>query len=339
MAAELTTVADDEATAFVGAEVRHLDGLRPETSYELGGVAFRTLPRPGGELLATVATVNDVHFGEVEAGVVSGTDVGPVFRAEPDEGPYPEVMNAAAIAEIRALGDGAGPDAVVVKGDLTSTGAPEQVQAFHDHYTAAFGDRLAWVQGNHESYYGIEIGSPPVQEVVLPGVVLAVLDTSLPRRPSGGLSADQLEWLDELGARADRPVLVFGHHHCWAPGSKERPADYFGINPDDSERLVEVVARRRSLVGYFAGHTHRNRVRRFTATGAVPFAEVACVKDYPGAWAEYRVFEGGILQVMRRISSPEALSWTERTRHMYHGLYGPYALGEMGDRCFPIGLR
>ena len=35
-----------------------------------------------------------------------------------------------------------------------------------------------------------------------------------------------------------------------------------------------------------------------------PFVEVACVKDYPGSWAEYRVFEGGVLQVHRRISTP-----------------------------------
>ena len=40
---------------------------------------------------------------------------------------------------------------------------------------------------------------------------------------------------------ADRPVLVFGHHHVWNPESSERPDDYFGINPDDSERLVELV--------------------------------------------------------------------------------------------------
>ena len=44
--------------------------------------------------------------------------------------------------------------------------------------------------------------------------------------------------------QADRPVLVFGHHHPWAPGSDERPDDYFGIHPDDSERLVGLVARR-----------------------------------------------------------------------------------------------
>jgi hypothetical protein len=125
----------------------------------------------------------------------------------------------------------------------------------------------------------------------------------------------------------------------WSPESRSREATYFGINPDDSEKLVEVFARRRSLVGYFAGHTHRNRVRRFAATGDTPWVEVACVKDFPGAWAEYRVFEGGILQVHRRISTPEALAWTEKTRGMFGGAYYHYAFGRLEDRCFPVWPR
>src|SRR6202022_289750 len=102
----------------------------------------------------------------------------------------------------------------------------------------------------------------------------------------GRLAAAQRDWLDQVGAGADRPVLVFGHHHCWDPASGTRPDGYFGIHPDASEALVAVFARRSALVGYFAGHTHRNRVRRFAATGAVPWVEVACVKDSPGAGAE-----------------------------------------------------
>jgi hypothetical protein len=133
-------------------------------------------------------------------------------------------------------------------------------------------------------------------------------------------------------------VLVMGHHHPWNPASAERPERYFGITPDDSERLVEVVARRPRIVAYTAGHTHRNRVRRFAATGDVPWVEVSAVKDYPGAWAEYRVHEGGIVQVFHRISSPEALVWTEKTRHMFGGLYGTYAFGALEDRCFSIGV-
>jgi hypothetical protein len=48
------------------------------------------------------------------------------------------------------------------------------------------------------------------------------------------------------------------------------------------------------------------------------------------------VHEGGIVQIAHRISTPEALAWTEKTRHMYHGLYHDYAFGSLADRCFAI---
>jgi predicted phosphodiesterase len=331
MAVELTTVADDEAVLFDGVLKVTREGLEPDTDYELEGHAFRTLPRPG-ERLATFATVNDVHFGEIECGVIEGLDVGPILSAEEGEPPYPEMMNRCAIEEIAALG----PDAVVAKGDLTTHGTRDEYDQFVAAYGSAFGDRLHHVRGNHDGYFGETFASEAPKEVTLPGVTLAVIDTVIPEHTPGQVSAEQLEWLDELGARADRAVLVFGHHHVWNPASNQRPANYFGINPDDSEKLIEVFARRPRLAGYFAGHTHRNRVRRFPATGSRPFVEVACVKDYPGTWAEYRVFEGGILQIHRRISSPEALDWTERTRQMFGGLYPSYAFGTLEERNFLI---
>ena len=329
---ELSTVADDEAVLHDGPRVIRREGLAPDRDYDVEGVSFHTLPRPAGARLATVATVNDVHFGEQECGVVEGLEVGPILRSEPDETPYPEVMNRAAVAEITAIA----PDAVVAKGDLTATGTRQEYQQFLDCYGPAFGERLAHVRGNHDGYFGETFADRAPAEIELPGVRLAVLDTTIPLQTTGQVSAEQLEWLDELGARTDRPVLVFGHHHVWSPESNTRHETYFGISPDDSERLVDVFVRRSALVGYFAGHTHRNRVRRFKATGAVPWVEVASVKDYPGSWAEYRVFEGGILQVHRRISSPEALDWTDRTRAMFGGLYPLYAFGDLSDRCFTI---
>lgn len=332
--AELTTVSPEAAVVHHGVEVRVHDGLTPDKEFERNGFRFRTLPAPGA-LLATFATVNDVHFGEEVCGLDEGSPVGPTFRSEPGEPPYPAMMNEAAVAEIAAMS----PDAVLVKGDLTANGSEAEYRAFLDTYGGAFGDRLFHVRGNHESYNHASYAATPTQEVVLDGVRLAMVDTSLDGVTSGGLSADQIEWLDGLAAESDRPVLVFGHHHPWSPASKERSEGYFGIRPDDSEALIDVVARRPAILGYFAGHTHRNRVRHFPGTGTLPWVEVACVKDYPGAWAEYRVYEGGIVQIFHRISSPEALVWTEKTRHMFAGLYAEYAFGRLADRCFALPAR
>ena len=129
-------------------------------------------------------------------------------------------------------------------------------------------------------------------------------------------------------------MFVFGHHQPWSPASHERNEHYFGINPDDSEALGAILARRENIVGYFAGHTHRNRIRHFPSARNIPIVEVACVKDYPGAWAEYRIYEGGYTQIVRRIATPEAMHWTEQTRQMFAGLYRDYALGSLADRCF-----
>ena len=334
LALELTTVADDEAVFHDGLEVLRVQDLAPGREHVAHGERFSTLPRPSGERLAVFATVNDLHLGETECGRHDVIDLGPILKAEPDE-PYPETMCRAIASEIEGLH----PAAVVVKGDVTARGAASELRLFQSCF-GAFGDRLHVLKGNHDVAGGADEGwtAPRTAEVVLEGVRLALLDTSRPHRAGGSLDADQLEWLDELGGRSDRPVMVFGHHHAWDPSSPERPARYFGIEPDASEALVAVFARRPALVGYFAGHTHRNRVRRFTATGDVPWVEVSAAKDYPGGWAEYRVHEGGVLQVFRRASSPAALAWSERTREMFGGLYPAYSFGSLADRCFPISF-
>ena len=331
---ELTTVAPDEAVIHHGDRVTRHEGLTPDTAYELDGFSFRTLPAPG-ELLATIATVNDVHFGEEVCGVSEGHSDGPTFSVAAGEPPYPETMNRAVVAEIGALD----PDAVVVKGDLTSTGADEEIAAFRAVYEPAFGDRLTVVRGNHESYHHQRHAAVPTQEVVVDGAIVALLDTSVDGGVGGTVTADQLDWLDELAARADRPVLVMGHHHLGDRDSTDKADHTFGIDVDASDALRAVVARRPRIRGYFAGHTHRNRVRHFAEAPDVAWVEVASVKDYPGSWAEYRVHEGGVVQVHRRASSPEALAWTEQTRGMYSGLYGWYAFGQLEDRCFALSAE
>jgi 3',5'-cyclic AMP phosphodiesterase CpdA len=332
-----TRVGEHETTTEGPLHEAWLAGLEPDTDYDLDvdGVdadrwlpaQVRTLARPRGRLLATIATANDVHFGEVECGKTgepAADAIGPVLRSEPGDLPYPELMNGAVVDEMLALD----PDVVVVKGDLTDTGRVEEYEAFLDCY-ARLGARMRHVRGNHDAMRDPDLarqGAP--YAVALDGVMLAVLDTTVPGRVGGALPADQRAWLDDLAASTADPVLVFAHHPAFHPDP-----DY-GLLSADHDALLDLFSRRENLVGYFAGHTHTNQVRRDARGRDVPLVEVGCTKDYPGAWAEYRVHEGGYTQVMRRVATPEARGWSERARHMIQGSYRDLVLGTIDDRCF-----
>ena len=335
---DVTTVADDLVVLHDGHTVARFVDLQPATNYTFLGHEVTTLSRPDGELLCCFATVNDVHFGEVEAGRVGDSPEGPIQRAEPGETPYPEVMNRGAADEIDALD----PLVVVVKGDLSNDGRPDEWAAFEQCYRDRFGERLHVVRGNHDAYQG-QTAYAGDQWIDLPGVAVALVDTVIPEQTTGHLTETQLDWLDTMCAESDRPVIVMGHHQQWIAGDDtgHRSEGYFGLHPDASDALDEVIARRSNVLAYTAGHTHRHRVRRMHRSGA-PSIEIGCVKDFPGTWAEYRVHAGGVQQVVHRISTPEALRWSERCRHLYSDFgidYERYALGALEDRCCNIPLR
>jgi 3',5'-cyclic-AMP phosphodiesterase len=333
---DITTVADDLIVAHRPGEVDgvvRLTGLQPGSLYHVGNFEVQTLARPEGQLLCRFATVNDLHFGEFECGKIDDDPRGPIQRVEPGEPPYPETMNRAAVAEMAIVE----LDAVVVKGDLTRDGTDDEFAAFESCYRIAFGDRLHVVRGNHDAYKGQHMYTGD-EWIDLPGISIALLDTVLSEQTTGTITESQLQWLDDQAAVADRPVMVLGHHQQGV--SVARHNGYFGLDPDSSDGLDAVTARRSRIVAYTAGHTHRHRLRQMKC--GVPTIEVGCVKDFPGTWAEYRVYEGGITQVVHRMSSPEALGWSERCRHLMSDFgidYETYALGNLEDRCFNIPLR
>jgi len=123
-------------------------------------------------------------------------------------------------------------------------------------------------------------------------------------------------------------VLVFGHHHPWDPSSTERSDHYFGINPDDSEALCGVISRCEGIAGYFAGHTHRNRVRRFDAARRVPIVEVAVRQGLPRRVGEYRIPRGWVhaARPSHRHAGPRS-RWNRAHASNVRGLYRDYALG------------
>jgi 3',5'-cyclic AMP phosphodiesterase CpdA len=333
---ELTTVTTDSATFHHGTDVTVLDGLQPATAYRRFGIAYSTLPLPAGRLRCRLATVNDVHFGETEAGRVGDSEHGPILRTPAGATPYPELMNRAAAAELAAADDAVPFAAVIAKGDLTSGGAPAEFAAFEDCY-GAFGARLHAVRGNHDCLAGRDDYAGD-RWVELDGVAVAVLDTAVPGSDHGRIDGAQLDWLDARAAEATDPVLVMGHHPQYLGARDDNPD--FSLTPASSAAFDELLARRTAIVAYTAGHTHRHRVQR--AGGGVPSIEVGCVKDFPGSWAEYQVYDGGILQIVHRISAPEALAWSEQCRVLYADFgvdYATYALGRLDDRCLAIPYR
>lgn len=335
---EITTVADDLIEVHTEHGLQRFDGLTAGTDYTVYGTAVRTLDTPDGELLTRFATTNDVHFGEYECGRIGDNPEGPILRSAPGEEPYPTIMNRGAVAEIATIQ----PAAVLVKGDLTNDGQDDEFAAFDACYRGAFGDRLHVVRGNHDAYRGQHTYEGH-RRVDLPGITVAMLDTAIEHSEQGTISPEQIEFVDTLAAESDVPVMVVGHHHQWigeSAGSGVRGDNYFGLRPEASDALADMIGRRRSIIAYAAGHTHRHRVRQ--TTDGVPSIEVGCVKDFPGTWAEYRVYEGGALQIVHRISTPDALAWSERCRFLYSdfGLdYAEYAMGVLADRCFAIQYR
>lgn len=330
---DLTTVSTHHAVLHEGEAMHRVSDLDPGKRHRVLGHEFETLPT-FGKRLSTFTTVNDVHFGESVCGLIEGRDMGPVFSVAEGETPYPEFMNAGAIEEMLAIK----PDQVIVKGDLTAEGTLGEYERFLEFYGGAFGDKLHHIRGNHDAYHSQDIKADKPRRIDLPGVTIVTIDTVRPGKAGGTVFDEDLEWLDAIAAESTRPVLVFGHHQIWDPATSYRSEDYFGIQPDESEKLIALVSRRPAIRGYFSGHTHRNRARYFPQTGAVPWVEVGCVKDFPGNWAEYQVYEGGILQITHRISTPAALAWSEKTRAMYNGTYADYAFGKLSDRCFAISL-
>ena len=233
-------------------------------------------------------------------------------------------MNYAAAAEIAAID----PAVVIVKGDLSADGTADEWAAFEQCYGTAFGDRLRVVRGNHDAYQHQDAYAGD-QWIELPGLAVALLDTVIPGETTGHITTEQVDWLDDRIGATDRPVLVMGHHQQWIAGpGGSRSDDYFGLHPDSSDALDELCVR-----GAPSSGTRRDtRIGIGSARWAAPGAasiEVGCTKDFPGTWAEYRVFEGGVMQVVHRMSSeprpssgasragistPTSASTTRRTR-------------------------
>jgi predicted phosphodiesterase len=315
--------------------------LAPSTTYDVrvgGRHAGRasTLARPPGRRLARVATISDLHVGETGVGHfprLHSTSV----REDWAEA-HPVWCLGSAIDEITKWS----PQLLVAKGDLAHRNRADEY-AIAACELLRTGAPVIAIGGNHDggnmrqtdfeaamSSVGIPVASA-VQIVDLDRVRVIAADTRVEGHHSGQIEP-VLEELIAAAAGADgRRVLVFLHHQLMVT----RLPYYLptGIPKAQSEELCRRLAAVAPRALVTSGHTHRNRVRR---VDGLLVTEVGSPKDYPGVWAGYEVFEGGLVQTLRRIEEPRALAWNELTRTTAGGVWKHWAPGRFEDRCVSI---
>ncbi|PRY26155.1 calcineurin-like phosphoesterase family protein [Aliiruegeria haliotis] len=177
------------------------------------------------------------------------------------------------VATINRLLPQIGPvDAVIVTGDLTDNGTPEEYARSRDILSAL---TLPWlaVPGNHDQREPMRRAfadarwmpehGPIRWRLDLPDLAVLALDTLVEGGAHGALSEACLDWLAaELATLAPKPVLVALHH----------PPVATGILPMDRINLREADGLRRVLDAYpgerrlLCGHVHRCITGRFGST-------------------------------------------------------------------------
>jgi predicted phosphodiesterase len=236
-----------------------------------------------------------------------------------------------AVSEINEIG----PEFVVIPGDFTDDGEPEQFALAREIFEGLTCPYYA-VLGNHdavqrstrapigEKLYAETFEMESQDFVVECGdLQVALVNTTDPTASpfpdwdvargsvggesagvdSGALRPGQAE---ELAQRIDktRPVLVVQHHELHPfPGF---PPVKFALREEDAAAELDAL-RDHKLVGFVAGHTHRSAVLQ-VGDGSVTQVEIPSLKDWPYMYSVVGVSDDGVNVVARQVSDRD-LVW------------------------------
>jgi 3',5'-cyclic AMP phosphodiesterase CpdA len=305
-----------------------IDGLEPATTMTVAldgrrlGTAT-TLAAPPGRLLTRMAT-----FGVLPR-ITSQRD--PCVA-------HPVVCTAAAIDELLAWGT----EMLVVKGDLAHGNRRSEYEMAGELLGGLPVPTMV-LPGNHDggniqrhngaattlAEHGLRLVDA-VTVVDRPGLRVIGVDTRT--RTQGGTVSESSAAVATAAAESPGGTLVVLHHQLMTAPVVTYPPP--GIPAAEARRFLDELAAAQPHAVVTSGHTHRHRARRH---GPLLVTEVGSPKDYPGTWAGYLVYEGGIVQTVRRVMAPEAIRWTQRTARMFGGAWGRWSPGSLSDRCISQG--
>lgn len=171
------------------------------------------------------------------------------------------------------LGQQPRPDVVVVTGDLTDRGQPEEYVHLAS-LLAPLSMPVYLIPGNHDErealrtvfrqhQYLSTAGEFLHYAVSLGALQLFGLDTVVPGEGGGLLCARRLRWLEEqLDAHRDAPIIILMHHPPFATGILHM--DRVGLR--FAHPLEPIIRRHPNVERILCGHLHRTIFRRFGGT-------------------------------------------------------------------------
>jgi len=243
--------------------------LAMASSYS-SGVCQRAATPPSS--LARIALVSDTH-------TTRGTnDEQPLYRGRLDK-----VIAAVNTARV---------DLVLIAGDLTQDGKPEEIADFQDQIHG-FHAPVWFVPGNHD--IGNKLVRGKESDTTLSELRLARFEMrcgpSFFARESAGLrviglnspifgsgfAREKAMWRfleHELRQPGAMPTVVLTHYPLFTK-TPDEPSDYWNIEPEPRQRLLELL-RRGGVKTVLTGHLHRSLVTHsdgivFLTTGPVSF--------------------------------------------------------------------
>lgn len=180
-------------------------------------------------------------------------------------------------------------DLVVITGDVADLGeadAYERVAATIEPAAAALGAELLWVMGNHDErsafsrrLYGVESTEPLDRLIMVGGLRVIALDSTVPGYHHGRLGDSQLTWLsDQLTEPAPHGTVLALHH----PPLPTRVRLMGLVELREADRLAEVIAGTDVRV-ILAGHLHYSTFGTFAGI-PVSVASASCytIDPLPG---------------------------------------------------------
>ncbi|MBH0781600.1 metallophosphoesterase [Nocardia bovistercoris] len=178
------------------------------------------------------------------------------------------------------------PDAILVTGDVTESGKPEQ---YADARTALTTDIPVYaIPGNHDDrahFRAMLLDQPASDEPInqvrrIGGSTVILLDSTVPGEPGGRLCETTYEWLREAldAAPADTPILLALHH----PPARLSSPVVDEIALAEPERLAEIVAGDDRILAVLSGHAHSPAATTFAGRPLLIAPSTASVLG--GAW-------------------------------------------------------